>query len=290
MKKAIKKTALGLTLALTMTTAIACAPADRGATDETGFRGTGVHDDRGTHFGTRGGSGQHGAVGNDTTLNRGYNARGGLFGGTGRNDQGLYGARNNDSTTTNDRALNRSPLGGTIFGGAGSRMNGARTDVDTPRGVINNGNRLGNREQFDDRTGTLGFNNRTGMLNKNNTGFNNGLGAGAYDARRADEMRNRVLSLQGVRDARVVYHDNAVVVAVDTDKNPKNLSRQIRRVLQGDARGEHVYVTTDRNMFNRVGDLDTRWRGGAFGNITDDMGTLLNDLAGTGTAARGFNE
>jgi hypothetical protein len=277
----MKKAALGLTLALTMSTAIACAPAnDEGATGDTtyrgagqtqdgtqtGFRGAGNNDNRDGIMG-RGNRGGNGTFGNDNggmgtfgTDNRGD----GLFGnrdmnanrggagmrgyGTGYGNSGAgYGRDTVDRGTTDFGRNGRG--GGFLYGGAGPRMNGAR-DYGMGTG-LNRG----------DMNGTQRF------------------GYGAYDDNIARNLERRVLTIPGVRDARVVINQNDIIVGVDVNGREDNVIRQVRQEIREEARGKNVHVTTDSDIFGRLGN------GNNVGNILNDLGRNGN-TGRTGTNGR----
>jgi hypothetical protein len=265
MKKATKKAALGLALALTITTAIGCSPDNDAARDDVGTtRGAGVYDTNDVRGGDQNRLGmnnnrayggvnhyippagdveryRYGAIGNRDGANTGNMN-------LGTND----GTRNGALGRTNDDRIRG---GGPLHGGAGYRMHGARTDL----GITNpNG---------------LGANNNDNVRRH----FN---GTAAYDTNRADDIKRRVMDINGVNDARVLLYGNSVIVGVDADNNDTAI-RTIRQDLQGVARGEHIHVTTDRALFNRIGDADDRLRRGETAN---DLGGILNDMGRTITA------
>lgn len=328
MKKAIKKAALGLTLALTMTTAIACTPGDDAA-NENNVRGVGFDQYE-----------------NNENRNRGQNAGqngGNLFGNQngGQNGGDLFGNRNGNNLGNANRAdvdrldadLNDARDTPGLFGGTaihrndtlggGTNINNYRAPVgDAERyhlgagrhGMVDPENNFNVREPALNRgTVNLGDNNdrgirgggfifggdgprmKTARTDLGGSGYRNGvgLGAGAYNADRVDDIQGRVMNINGVRDAKVITHDNAIIVGVQANgKNQDQIVRQIRQQLQADARGEQIHVTTDPTLYNRIGDLDTRLRdnnGQAFGNAARDIGRLMNDLGRNVTAPLGNN-
>uniref|UniRef100_UPI0004682467 YhcN/YlaJ family sporulation lipoprotein n=1 Tax=Caldalkalibacillus mannanilyticus TaxID=1418 RepID=UPI0004682467 len=160
--------------------------------------------------------------------------------------------------------------------GAGFGMQGA--------GGMNQGAGFGMQGAGGMNRGT-GLGTPTDLGARARAGVNNALDAGPYDQNRADDMRRRVMSINGVRDAKVVFHNNAVIVGVDAEGNTNNLVRQVRQQLQGHTRGEQVHVTTDRGMVTRIGDIDNRVRTGQpIRNMANEIGTLMNDLGRTMTA------
>lgn len=253
----MKKAALGLTLALTMSTAIACAPAnDEGAVDDTTYRGAGQTQDGG-QTGFRG-------AGTGDTNNRG----GGLFGNRDMNaDRGGAGMRgygtgygttygNGYGRDTTDRGtadFGRGRGGGFLYGGAGSRMNGAR----------------------DHGMGT-------GLLRGDMNGYTQGFGNGAYDDTISRNLERRVLSVPGVRDAKVVMNQNNIIVGVDVNGREDNVIQQVRQEIQDEARGRNIHVTADSDIFGRLGN------GNNVGNILNDL-DLGNNRNNGNTGRTGTN-
>jgi hypothetical protein len=261
----MKKAALGLTLVLTMSTAIACAPAnDEGATGDTtyrgagqtqdgtqtGFRGAGNNDNRNGITGRgNGGMGTYGTDNRDNGLfgNRDMNAHRGGAGtrgyGTGYGNSGSgYGMDAADKGTAGFGRNGNGRGGGFLYGGAGPRMNGARD------------NGMG-----------------TGLNRGDMNGYTQRFGNGAYDDNISRNLERRVLTIPGVRDARVVINQNDIIVGVDVNGREDDVIRQVRQEIQEESRGKNVHVTTDSDIFGRLGN------GNNFGNILNDLGRNGNN-------------
>jgi hypothetical protein len=272
----MKKAALGLTLALTMSTVIACAPAnDEGAVDDTTYRGatyddvrdgnrTGIlgggtrNNDRNGITGRGNGNGGVGTYGADNRGdgmfgNRDMNAHRGGAGmrgyGTGYGNSGAGFGR--DAADRGTVGLDRNGRGGGfLYGGAGPRMNGARD-----YGMGNGLNR--------------------GDIN----GYTQRFGNGAYNDNISRNLERRVLAIPGVRDARVVINQNDIIVGVDVTGREGDVIRQVRQEIQEESRGKNVHVTTDNDIFGRLGN------GNNFGNILNDLGRN-NNTGRTGNNGR----
>lgn len=248
MKKAVKNFALGMTLVVSMSAAVGCAPggADQGAGDGAGGLGQqgrgGVHTGQGTMFGTGGQV--------DTYDGAVQNKRGGFFG-MGRQGGGLFGGQGGQGDqggllghgNMGDRLGDNVRGGGPLAGGPGARMEDGRADF-----------------------GGAGFQNM-----------------GPWNQQTADELEQRCVSIDGVEDAAVVFHNNVCLVGLKTEdgQQDNNLIRQVRQQLQGVARGEQVHITTDEKMVKQIEQVSDRLRDGQpMANVQAEIGQLFNQLSG----------
>lgn len=230
----MKKAALGLALALTMSTAIACAPADDGAIGDTTYRGA---DQRGTQqFGARGVGNQRGGV---------------ILGGTGNQRQGMYNERgtvgaNRGGIVGRDRA---GVPGGTVIRDDGML---ARDDDNRTGGLFGRVGRDGGL--FGGDTARRGGGLLYGGAGTRMEGARGGQGAGIDGQRmgtqdRDSDLESRILGIPGVSDAIVVQYGNDIIVGVETEGRNNNVVQQIRQEIQEKARGQqvHINILNDNN-------------------------------------------
>lgn len=254
----MKKAALGLTLLLTMSTAIACAPADedQGAAGDPTFRGARQYQEGTQQFGARGAGNLRG---------------GGVLGGTGNHRQGMYNERGALGTTR-----------GGIAGGARAAPDGvvirddgmlARDGVTRGTGAGLFGRDITNR---DTDGGLFGRDNDGGLFDggglfggdttrRGGGLLNGGAGTrmnGTRDAQdtgiggqrvgtqdRDRELERQVIGIAGVSDVIVVRHGNDIIVGVETEGRNDTVIQQVRQQIQGDARGQqvHINILNDEN-------------------------------------------
>lgn len=246
----LKKAALGLTLALTMSTVMACGP-----NANQGLNGTDTSTYGTTNYGTTTKYYQDGTVnrnwqgnrtssvgegyplGTDGTINnqRGYGTMNGYRDGRIRGLQdGYLDGANDRSRVFGTRNGLRSGYKGTKYNNFNQDRNGFfKAGYDTNRNA-NNG--------WNNTAWGLGFN-----------GANN-QHAGTYDERASRKIEQRINKLDGVTGSSVVVTDKAVFIGVNTDgKNNRsngiagnlgdnNLYQNIRSEAQAEVSGKQIII------------------------------------------------
>jgi hypothetical protein len=239
----LKKAALGLTMFLTVTTAVACAPGadggDQGAIDDRNMRGAGQFQERAGHdnrtigaYDVRNGLGTRNQMfGRGTGI---QNENRGFFG----QNQGLFGQ--NRGLFGQDRGPIQQGRGGFLNGGTAPRMHGGATAPDqmAPGGNL----------------------------------------ADQYDTTQSRALKQRVLSIPGVRDANVIIQGDDVICSVETDGRRGDVMERVRQVCQEEVQGARVHVTDDEMIFRRVGDMDGRLQQGNMRDAGMEFQNLLRDL------------
>lgn len=254
----LKKAALGLTLALTMSTLIACGPnADQGLNGrDTSTYGTTNYGTTTKYYhdgtvnrnwpGNRTSSlGEGYPLGTDGTLDyrRGYGTMDGY------RDGRIRGLQDGYLDGVNDRSR--------VFG----TRNGLRSGY---KGTIYN-------RYNQDRNGFFGAGFDTNR-NWNNTDWGLGLNgnnqhAGTYDAQASRKIEQRINRLDGVTASSVVVTDTTVFVGVNTDRNKtrhngtvgnlgkNNLYQQIRSEIEAEANGKQIIIFSSEGskVTNQVG-------------------------------------
>lgn len=244
----MKKAALGLTLALTMSTVLACAPGNQGAVDDVNRRDTTGYYQDGTQTGVRGlGTNRDGVLGGV-----GNRTGGGLFG-TDNRDGGIFGG-NQPGTVGNQ-------MRDGVYG------RGADTNIGMlGRDNVNNPPRRGGGMLFGG-VGPRTQNIRGGM--NQGAGFNGQFGFGTFDEELSRTLEQRITGMPEVNNCSVVVMDDAIVIGVDTNEgqnqgqrqaraqgNQNNLIQQIRQEVQGQARGKQIFISTDRGQDQLAEDTD----------------------------------
>lgn len=239
MKKA-NKAVLSLTLAFAVSTLGVAACTDQGAVDDRSYRGAGQYQGRGNM--------------NNYTIDT-YDVnnpnRTGIFGNNRRNQtdgrnytdgraRGLFTSpRMNDGYNGNNTAP-----GGLFYGGQGYRM---------------------------------GNDNQNGMFGGDNSPYNQSANLAQNDQQRAQQIKQSLLGIPGVENCNVVVNGNDVVAGVDTNGQQGEVMNQVRQKLQSLAPNQDCYVTTDKNLMNRLGNMD-----GLFQNDDGTAGQqfkqLINDI------------
>lgn len=264
----MKKTALGLTIAMALSTVVACAPADDAG------QGT-----RQQNTGNMGGQYQDGTM----FQNRGLGTnRDGIMGGTrrearGMDREGIYG-RDAD-TRIGMTGRDRLPPGPGAYGGGTLRGGyGGSNMPDRGPAALDRGPRTG----FDGGMGTgrgAGFfdeDGRAGDADKH----------GTYDHDEAERLEQRIEAMDNVRDCTVVPHGNDILVAVDTTDDNDNVESKIRSEVSKNADGRKVHVTTNGDMGKRLNAVNQRLRDGEpIRSTANEITDLIQDF-GRGVATR----
>lgn len=225
-----------------------------------------------------------GLRGTDRTINQritgpNYDMRGTGMGGAGFTGRGMAGRTGmtgagtavphgtlDDAHTGMGGAATR---GAAIQGKAGTRGAGMHGQAGTRQGAT--GITGGNREGMVDQRGVLRGQNRT-MKGQTTANYHRG-----YDGQTVQEIERSVENMDGVRDCRVVMHDDEVVVAVEAkDKqNQAKLEEKVENNIENMVRGKNVHVVTDKDAMTRVRTMDDRLRGGA---AFDEVGATFTEM------------
>ncbi|WP_202080199.1 YhcN/YlaJ family sporulation lipoprotein [Caldalkalibacillus salinus] len=230
----MKKTALGLTLALVMGATVACTPGDQGAADDQRLRSAGQYQER-THqndnrsIGTNDIRDRQGLMGRDQNYTDPRYR--GLAGRIGDEDRG----------TDNRRNMGNGVRGGAFLGGGkGTRMQDAS------------------------------------RLNRGNMRFGN------ENTEMARDLEQRILSVPGVEDARVMVDGDDVVCGVETNGNRDEVMKRVEQEVQQDTRGQQVHITDDADIFGRLGNMgnqnQNQNQNGPIEDTGREMQRLLRDI------------
>ncbi|WP_227937835.1 YhcN/YlaJ family sporulation lipoprotein [Alkalihalobacillus deserti] len=209
----------------------------------------------------------------------------GLFGTQGA--QGIYGRQGTDAGT--DRAGltggNRPGmvdedgiLRGRARGGTGAlgttqghrRQGQGAMNLEGRRGLMNQGTEQGTTDQG------------------NRTGVHQGQGRQAqdtvnyhkdYDGQTAQRMVERIEKVEGVEEARVIVHEDDVVIGITANEDINNVKKEVEKTAKGLAKDKEVRVTTDNDVVGRIRTMDDQLRTGtAFDEIGATFTSMLNDL------------
>lgn len=106
-----------------------------------------------------------------------------------------------------------------------------------------------------------------------------------YDGKHVQTLTRDIESMDGIKSARVMMHDNDVVIGYETDGNHSDMDHKIRDHMKKTAGdGKHVMVTADKKMYSSMQKMDDRLRSGtAFKEIENTFSDMMKDL---GNAAK----
>lgn len=144
------------------------------------------------------------------------------------------------------------------------------------------------------RNGTNGYLNNNGVYGATS-------GTAAFDQQRAEQLARIADQVRGVDGATVLVRGNDAVIGITsrlTADNPKQRQALERRVLAAVRNHDpslRVHVTADRDMYNRIRNMEQSQRngngttgsttvGGNLANAGDDFAALLRDLGRTVSA------
>ncbi|KHF42010.1 YhcN/YlaJ family sporulation lipoprotein [Halalkalibacter okhensis] len=260
---------------------------DRGV----GYTNTG-RDNFGTNtglFGTHGAQGITGRQGTDTQgmgragLNRGT-ARDGIRANqrnAGMGRAGLTGGNRPGMVDEDGILRGRARRGtGALEATPGHRRQGqgAMNLEARERGNVNYGTRTPNR--FDatgrgDRTGVHRDQQRT-QAKQGNRAMNYHKD---YDGKTVQRLTERVERVDGVDDARVIVHENDVVVGITANGDHDDVKKEVEKTVNGLAKDKDVRVVTDSDAVGRIRNMDNQLRTGtAFDEVTATFTDMLGDL------------
>ncbi|EGL81620.1 Sporulation lipoprotein YhcN/YlaJ-like protein [Caldalkalibacillus thermarum TA2.A1] len=237
----MKKLALGLTMALTISAAVACAPADDDMSSE-GYR---VPDRQEARQDVRGFDANRQDMWGGFTRNRQF----GRYDDTGLRglrqyhrygERGMF-ERYGDPLGPRDRTLGYDWMRGDLR----LRDRDGVTDIGGPTGV-------GRTDRF-----------------------------AHPDLRLAQRLADRCQNIQGVRKAEVIVYEDDVIVGVQPERgqNEQELESRVESVLRDQVRGKEIHIITDRDQFNRLGEINRALRDGQpFGNFARDIGDMIQGV------------
>ena len=101
-----------------------------------------------------------------------------------------------------------------------------------------------------------------------------------YDGQTVQKIQQRVNEIDNVRDARVIVHDNTVVIGIEaTGRDHAQVKKQVQQQVQKMAEGKQVHVVTDQDAVTRIRTMDDRLRGGtAFEEIGATFTEMVRDI------------
>ncbi len=235
-----------------------------------GYTNTG-RDNFGTNQGMFGAQGTHGVNDRQGTRTPG-------MGRAGTERAGLTGG-NRPGMVDEDGILRGRARGGT--GALGTRYGhrrqgqGAMNLEARDRGNVNQGTR--NRAQY----GTTDRGNRTGVhQGQQRTRTQDAVKYHKdYEGKTVQQLSRRIERVDGVDEARVIMHDDDVVVGITTSGNMNDVKKDVERTVKGLADGKDVRVVTDSDAVGRIRTMDNELRtGAAFEEVGATFTEMLNDL------------
>lgn len=280
----LKKALIGLALAVTMTSAFGCGPADD-QQGQMGQQGQFGHEGQFGQQGQQGQLGQQGPMGqhqNGRFMNRGYGTdRDGLMGDMQRGRYGTerFGAQN-EMYPGGPMGARQERLGPGPHGGHGGQPGGQPGHTPGAFGTDDGQGLLGGMTGDQGRGANIPFarDRHDGTLHD---GGQFGPNAGVYDGDLSQSLARQINAMDGVRNCSVLVHGNEVLVAADTNgQNQDDLEEDIRSRVQNQVKGNaDVHITTDNAMVDRLADIQTRLRDGeAFRSTAQEVGDLLRQF------------
>ncbi len=143
------------------------------------------------------------------------------------------------------------------------------------RGNVNQGTR--NKAQY----GTTDRGNRTGVhQGQQRTRTQDTVNYHKdYEGKTVQQLSKRVERVDGVKEARVIVHDDDVVVGITTSGDMDDVKKEVERTVKGLADGKDVRVVTDSDAVSRIRTMDNELRtGAAFEEVGATFTQMLNDL------------
>ncbi|KYG31860.1 YhcN/YlaJ family sporulation lipoprotein [Alkalihalobacillus trypoxylicola] len=89
------------------------------------------------------------------------------------------------------------------------------------------------------------------------------------------KIAKHVNSIEGVEKARVIVHNNDIIVGIQADENNQDLHNKVKNTVEQLASDSEVHVVTDRNMYNRIQNVDDRIRNG---EAMEEVGSTIEDM------------
>ena len=227
-----------------------------------------------------------------THLNN-YNTRDnqGLFGTQGRGGTGMFGGQGTTGTERAGLTGGNRPgmvdedgiLRGRARGGAGAlgttpghqrQGHGAMNLEGRDRGTANHGT-----GQRGTGLGTTGHGNRTGVQHdQGHTGAQGTVNYHKdYDGQTVQRMVDQIEEVDGVDEARVIIHDDDVVIGITADDDIDGVKRNVERSAKRLADGKNVRVVTDNDAVGRIRTMDNTLR---TGTAFDEIGATFTDMLG----------
>lgn len=307
----MKKTALGLTLALTMSAVIACTPADdearQGYNYDQGYRGAnyqqygtqdnvrGYGQNRYDNFGTYGNDGRYrpyAAPGLQGQMDRQIGTqqdRGtGLFGNERQgNQRGIFNRQGRSFFNQQNQGMTNGRRGGqTRTDWYGTDQNGqvqnrtdrsARYGAQTDDGIRGGGANLG------------GTGNRMEASRDRYEHGGGPFGVGRADSNDQNDQNQALAqrisqgcqTIDGVRDAHVVVHYDDILVGVEAEdgQDKDQLEAKVRSAVEKRVNGKQVHVSSDQDMVDQLGDMEQNiFEGRPITGLADDIGEMIENF------------
>ncbi|MGG1686226.1 YhcN/YlaJ family sporulation lipoprotein [Pseudalkalibacillus sp. NRS-1564] len=137
-----------------------------------------------------------------------------------------------------------------------------------------NGVKAPDKKQIDKRNGMNG----PGYMRTDNN-------YSGYDNELSTRLAKRINKLKNVDDARVIVYGDQIMIAVDTnDQNDADVKDKVRGEVAKVTKQKNVSISTDENVFGRMGDVNNRLEDGdGFEEVQADVNGILDDI---GNAAK----
>ncbi|ARK29203.1 YhcN/YlaJ family sporulation lipoprotein [Halalkalibacter krulwichiae] len=129
------------------------------------------------------------------------------------------------------------------------------------------------------RYGTAEPGNRTGVNRAQQRTDNQINYHKDYDGKTVRRMVDRIEDVEGVREARVIVHNDDVVIGITANDDVNDVKKDVERKAKRLADGKNVRVVTDNDAVGRIRTMDNQLRAGtAFEEIGATFTDMLRDL------------
>ncbi len=98
-----------------------------------------------------------------------------------------------------------------------------------------------------------------------------------YDSETVEKISREIRDIDGVQDARVIVHDDDVVVGIQADKNINDVRDKVEDRVNDVVDDKDVRVVTDSDAYGRIRTMDDDLRGGA---AFEEIGATFDDMLG----------
>ncbi|MDT8861199.1 YhcN/YlaJ family sporulation lipoprotein [Alkalihalobacillus sp. MEB130] len=101
-----------------------------------------------------------------------------------------------------------------------------------------------------------------------------------YEAQAVEGLAHHIQSLNGVKDAHVVIHEENVLIGITTNEDPMRITAEVEQTAAQFINRDFIQVVTDQQAVERICKLDHELRNGtAFNKVGANFNDILNDLA-----------
>ncbi|WP_018924175.1 YhcN/YlaJ family sporulation lipoprotein [Salsuginibacillus kocurii] len=121
-----------------------------------------------------------------------------------------------------------------------------------------------------------------GTFNGNGNGNGNGDDDYGNDRKIASDIVDYVEEIDDVNDARVIVHEDEVLIGIDADDDAsENLERKVEREAEeAFEEDKEVYVVTDDSQYDQLREMDHQLEAGAaFDEVGATFNEMIDDLA-----------